>query len=484
MSTLSRLRVLLNVLTGSAAACAPHRAVVQGEFDRRSIALTHVSVIDVTGGPLRPDQTLIIAGNRIAAFGPSPSTPVPAGARAFELHNTFVIPGLWDMHVHLFRHSTSESVDVHERYFPLLLANGVTGVRDMWTTVEDFQTVRRWRRDEATGTLLGPRVAGSSTVVDGVPPIWPRGLGVKTAAEARRVVDSLVRGGAEFIKVYTRLPRDAYFAVVEEAKRLGVPFAGHLPLSIRAVEASDAGQKSIEHLGFVDDCSTARDRIVQLRQDTSLARPEGGIATLFLETYSNALCAALFRRFVTNGTWQVPTLSVLWRSTLAFDTLMLDPHLRYATDEERTAWSAQTRATSQRTTPRQAEVRRRRFQKSLDIVAGMQRAGVPILAGTDVGNPWRVAGFSLPGELAVFVQAGMPPLAALQTATINPAKYFGAIDSLGTVAEGKIADLVVLDANPLEDIRNTTRIRAVVVNGRLLTRAAIDSMLAAAEVRR
>ena len=462
------------------AICVTRQTAAQTRADAAPFALTHLTVIDVANGRSRPDQTLVVIGNRIARLGPSGRISVPSGARIIDARGRFVIPGLWDMHVHLFSHSADTSVDVHERYFPLFLANGVTGVRDMWTTVEDFQTVRRWRRDEAAGTLLGPRVMGSSTPLDGVPPIWPRGsIGIKTVAEARRVVDSLVRGGAEFIKVYTRLPRDAYFAIVGESKRLGVPFAGHLPLSIRAAEASDAGQKSIEHLGFRDDCSAARDRIVQLRQDTTLARPEGGIESLVLETYSDSLCAALFRRFVTNGTWQVPTLSALWRSTLAFDTLMLDPHLRYATDEERTAWSAQTRATSQRTTPRQAEVRRHRFQNALDILAGMQRAGVPILAGTDVGNPWLIAGFSLQDELAIFGQAGMPPLAALQTATINPARYFGALDSLGTIAAGKIADLVLLDGNPLKDVRNTRRIRAVVANGRFLTRAALDSLLSA-----
>ena len=476
MSRLSR------TILACVAICAPHHIQAQRRPDPSPFALSHVTVIDVAGGPSRADQTLVVIGNRIARLGPSPRTPVPDGARVIDAHGKFVIPGLWDMHVHLFRHSSKESVDVHERYFPLFLANGVTGARDMSTTVEDFQTVRRWRHDEAAGALLGPRVMGSSTVVDGVPPIWPRSIGVKTAAEARRVVDSLVRGGAEFIKVYTLLPRDAYFAIVDESKRLGVPFAGHLPLSIRAVEASDAGQKSIEHLGFMDDCSTARDRIVHLRQDTTLARPEGGLLQLFFNTYSDSLCAALFRRFVRNGTWQVPTLVVHRQSTLDFDTLMLDPHLRYVADEERTAWAAQTQAIAQRTTPRQAELRRRRFQRSLDIVAGMQRAGVPILAGTDVGNPWLAAGFSIHDELALFVQAGMPPLAALQTATINPARYLGALDSLGTIAEGKIADLVLLDANPLDDIRNTRRIRAVIVNGGILTRAALDSLLATVRV--
>ncbi|MDP9202022.1 MAG: amidohydrolase family protein [Gemmatimonadota bacterium] len=462
---------------------APHPAPAQGRADPAPIVLTHVTVIDVASGRSRPDQTLIVIGNRIARLGPSGTTPVANGARVIDAHRKFVIPGLWDMHVHLFRHSANAPADVHERYFPLFLANGVTGVRDMWTSLEDFRTLRNWRRGEAAGTLLGPRIAGSSTIVDGVPTIWPNSIGVTTAAEARRVVDSLVRGGAEFVKVYTGLSRDAYFAIADRSKSLGIPFAGHLPLSIGAAEASDAGQKSIEHLSFAEDCSTARDQLVQLHIDSTLARPEGGLPQLFLNTYSDSLCAALFRRFVRNGTWQVPTLVVLRQLNLAFDsTLMLDPYLRYVTNEERTAWTARKRAIAQRTTAREAEIRRRRFQKSLDIVAAMQRAGVPTLAGSDVGNPWLVPGYSLHDELALFVQAGMPPLAALQTATINPARYLGALDSLGTIAEGKIADLVLLDGNPLNDIRNTRRIRAVIANGRLLTRPALDSLLGTVQV--
>jgi imidazolonepropionase-like amidohydrolase len=469
-------RVALSVCV---ALWAPGQAPAQTRADAVPIALTHVTVIDVASGQSRPDQTLIVIGNRIARVGPSGTISVPGGATIIDARQKFVVPGFWDMHVHMFRHSANGPADAHDRYFPLFIANGVTGVRDMWTSLEDLKTVRRWRRDEAAGTLLGPRVAGSSTIVDGVPPIWAKSIGVATAAQARRVVDSLAQGGAEFIKVYTRLSRDAYFAIAERTRSLGIPFAGHLPLSVGAAEASDAGQKSIEHLQFADDCSTARDRLVELNIDTGLSRPQGGLPQLFLSTYSDSLCAALFRRFVANGTWQVPTLVVLRQSNLAFDTtLMLDPNLRYATNEERIAWTARKRDMAQRITARQAEFRRRRFQKSLDMVAAMQRSGVPLLAGSDVGNPWLVPGFSLHDELALFVQGGMPPLAALQTATINPARYLGALDSLGTIAEGKIADLVLLDGNPLKDIRHTRRIHAVIANGRLLTRAALDSLLA------
>jgi hypothetical protein len=181
--------------------CAPHQAQAQQRPDPSGLALTHVTVIDVTDGSSQVDQTLVVMGNRITRVGPSPRTPVPPSASVIDAHGRVAIPGLWDMHVHLFRHSGNTRADVHERYFPLFFANGVTGVRDMWTSLEDFQAVRAWHRDEATGSLLGPRVAGSSTIVDGVPTIWPKGsIGVMTAAEARRVVDSLARGGAEFIK--------------------------------------------------------------------------------------------------------------------------------------------------------------------------------------------------------------------------------------------------------------------------------------------
>ena len=442
------------------------------------LAFTHVTVVDVASGKLQADQALIIVGNRIARVGPAESTPVPPGATVIDAPRTFVIPGLWDMHVHLFRHFVNPPADVHDRYFALFLANGVTGVRDMWTTLEDYETISAWRRAAAAGALLGPRVEGSSTVVDGVPPIWPQSIHVTDPAAARRVVDSLAHGGAATIKVYTNLSRDVYFAIVTEAHRLGLPFAGHLPLSIRASEASDSGQKSIEHLGFIDDCSTALDSIVKLRMDPSLPRPEGGVAGLMLRTYSDSLCNALFRRFVKNGTWQVPTLAVQGMAGVQYDSVLAaDPHLPFITADERARWERRA-AQIPPLSPQQADARHRMIQLRLKIVGAMQRAGVPILAGTDVANPWIVAGFSLHDELAFFVQAGMTPLAALQTATLNPARYFGAVDSLGTVAPGKIADLVLLEANPLDDIRNTERIRAVVANGRFLSRPVLDSLLA------
>jgi hypothetical protein len=407
-------------------------AQAQGGPDRSSLALTHVTVVDVVTGASRADQTLIVSGNRIVHVGTSATTSVPRNARVVDGRGGFVIPGLWDMHVHLFRHAGPGPADVHGRYFPLFLANGVTGVRDMWTTLEDRLTLRAWRRDEATGTLLGPRVVGSSTLVDGPQSVWPTSIAVTSAPEARRVVDSLARGGAEMIKVYTDLGRDAYFAIVDETKRLGIPFAGHLPLSVTAAEASDAGQKSIEHLQFTDDCSTARDEIVRLRTDTTTHQPEGAIVALYLSTYSDSLCGALFRRFVKNRTWQVPTLTVFRMMGLTYDSaLATDPHVRYVTAEERATWTRRIRPLS----AAQADLRRTRRQKDLEIVAAMQRAGVPILAGTDIGNPWLVAGFSLHDELKLFVEAGMSPLAALQSATIAPARYFGALDSLGTVAE-------------------------------------------------
>jgi len=458
----------------------PEWVQAQRPLDRAALAVTHVTVIDVAGGATHPDQTLVVVGNRIARLGPSATTLAPRGASVVDASGAFVMPGLWDMHVHLFRHSGSPPADVHERYFPLFLANGVTGVRDMWTTLEDRLTLLAWRRDEATGALPGPRIVGSSTIVDGPKSIWAAAIHVANAVQARRVVDSLAQGGAEFIKVYTDLGRDAYFAIAAHTKRLGLPFAGHLPFSVTAAEASDAGQKSIEHLGFTDDCSMARDQIVRLRLDPSLPRPAGGVAQLYLSTYSDSMCGVLFRRFVQNDTWQVPTLVVHRMAGLTFDDARtLGVRMQYITPEERATWEQRIRPGS----PQAAETRRKVFQRDLDIVALMQRAGVPVLAGSDVANPWLIAGYSLHDELALFVQAGMSPLAALQTATINPARYLGALDSLGTVVEGKIADLVLLDANPLEDVRNVDRIRAVVANGRLLTRAALDSLLVTARQR-
>jgi Amidohydrolase family len=427
------------------------------------LALTHVTVIDVTGGPVRRDTTVLITGDRITAIGDSASISVPADAKEVDATGKFLIPGLWDMHVHWYVRDT----------FTLFTANGVTGVRQMFGNSD----LLRWRDQIAKGSLLGPRMVVASPIIDGPEPVWPNSIAVSNEAEGRKAVRRVKQWGADFVKVYALLPRDAYFGIADEAKQQGIAFVGHAPYSVSPGEASDAGQKSIEHLtGIMIECSDKetelRDKLV--KADSPGAR--GRVQATALETYDEKKAADLFARFVKNQTWQCPTLTVLRSSAYLGNESFRDGRLRYIARQLQERWS--------RRVPHRIggdNAAKQVFQKELAIVGAMRKAGVPILAGTDTGNPFCFPGFSLHEELALLVIAGLTPVEALRSATLNPAKFFGLDKTLGTIEQGKIADLVLLNANPLEDIRNTQRINAVISLGRLFDREALDKMLAEAE---
>jgi imidazolonepropionase-like amidohydrolase len=372
-------------------------------------------------------------------------------------------------------------------FLPLLIANGVTGVREMFSR---SAWVDSTRAAIARGAFAGPRIVGAGHILDGRPAIWPGSATATTADEGRRAVDSLRAAGADFIKVYSRLPREAYFAIAAEARRRGITFAGHVPTMVGAAEASDSGQRSIEHLtGLLSACSSAEDEI---RERLLAAFAAGGwdsvsTATRRLGGRSVAApdagrCRAIAERLVRNGTWLTPTITVL-RSTATLDDTMLarDPRLRYLPPAFVRSWDPRQDFRFRNLRPGDWANRRRALARQLEIITQLHRAGVPFLAGTDLSNPYVFPGFSLHDELSHMVRLGFSPLEALRTATLNPARYLGATDSLGTVAPGHLADLVLLEGDPLLDIANTRRIAAVVADGRVYDADAIAGLLAAAE---
>lgn len=405
-----------------------------------SLAITQVTVIDTASGSARADMTVVIGGNRVIELGKSDAVVLPKAISVVDGRGKFLLPGLWDMHVHLFNNSAQAGTNNSEYFFPLLVANGIVGVRDMWTDPEDIEVTRQWNRDIETGTLVGPRVTVSSRIVDGEPPTHPNSLVARTADEGRDAVRSLKATGAGFIKVYWSLSRETYFAIADEARKQGIPFEGHVPRVLDAAEASDAGQRTIEHMdGLNRGCTRADDRLL----------------------FDSARCESLADRFRRNGTWQVPTTVNFWDPA----GVDLDSRRRYA-PQQQGAW-----------------VRRENSNELSERVDRTMRRIGYFLAGTDISiqRPRIVPGFSLHDELALFIERGHTTAEALQAATVNAAKYLGKLDEFGTIEKNKRADLLLVDADPLADIRNTSRISAVVLNGRLLDRRELDRLLATAE---
>jgi len=436
-----------------------------------TLAITHVTVIDATGSAPQPDMTIIVKQGRIVGLGKSTVIQSPADAIAVDGAGKYLIPGLWDMHVHTV---FGDWLPRNEKVaLPLFVANGVTGVRDMGG---DLDVLEVWRSSIAAGRLLGPRMVIAGPMLDGPVPRFPSSAPVADAAQGRKVVDDLKARGVDFIKVQSLIPRDGYFAAADEAKKRGIVFVGHVPDAVRASEASNAGQKSIEHFtGIFEGCSTIEDQLIK--------GPKG--LGLNVKTYDAARAQTLIALMVKNQTWQVPTL--VWeRGQWLVDDIDLshDPLTKYAP----AAWKDRTWPMFVKDILKDMDtdplpVRKKFVQMELDMTLAMFRAGVPFMAGTDTAAGVHIfPGFSLHQELELFVRAGLTPMQALQTATLNPAKFLGTLADQGTVEPGKVADLVMLDANPLDDIANTKKIRAVVLAGRYFDRAALDRMLRGVEV--
>lgn len=423
---------------------------------RRSLALADVAVIDGKTA-LQPSRTVVITGDRIAALGAPGAVPIPPDAEVLDARGKYLIPGLWDMHGHLsYTKATA---------LPVLLANGVTGLRDCGGV---RQEIDGWRAQVRTGALAGPRIFRCGPALTARSSDYQRG--VTTGPEGRQAVRDLARAGVDFVKVHAAIPRDAYFGVMDEARKLDMAVAGHLPRAVSAAEASDAGQRTLEHVDTLFDG--------RLPSDGTAEQMAATIAKFRVEE-----APALFDRFARNGTWFTPTLGV---STFPYltklaglagghtsDDRYASPHSRKLTREVLAKYRSEL-------TPVFIGRYERTFDEYLKLVALMHKAGVALLAGSDFATSVIRPGFDLHEELRLLVTAGLPPVEALRTATSNPARCLGQRD-LGTIEAGRRADLVLLDRNPLQDVRNTQTIRAVIRDGKLLAREALEDLLASAE---
>ncbi len=427
-----------------ALACA---GIVRAAQAQQPTAFTNVTVIDGRSPTPRENRTVVVRGTRIVAEGPSASVSVPAGARILDGRGRFLVPGFWDMHVHTVMPGGRDVLRLY-------IANGVTGVRDM---AGDWQRLTALRADIARGALIGPRIVASGPYLEGGDqPIAH--LLVKTPADAAAAVDSLVRLGVDFVKVHGQLSPESYFAIARAARARRIPFAGHVSRAVGAAAASDSGQASIEHLlAIPNPCSAAE--VTELAPRFPVQAALGRCDT--------ADQAPLYERLKRNGTWVVPTLvAQVEIARWPKRDLPGDSVARYLPDSLRRLVAAIFPMVD--SVPPDAEVTGRRlFDKRVAVTGALFRAGVGILPGTDAPLRNSPPGFGLHEELLHFTRAGLTPFEALRAATLEPARFLGLADSSGTIEAGKVADLVLLTANPLLNIRNASRTAFVVANGRL-----------------
>jgi imidazolonepropionase-like amidohydrolase len=438
------------------------------------IAITHVTVINPGTSSVQPDSTVVITGDRVTAVSGAAHFQPPKNARVVDGTGRYLIPGLWDMHVHSAFGDWFPGG--REIILPLFVANGVTGVRDMGG---DVPVLFAWRWQIAAGEIVGPRMVVSGPMLDALLPDgklrFPSSVAVSTPESAVAAVDSLKVQGVDFIKVQSVISHDAYLAAAAEAHKQGLPIVGHVPDKVRIAEAIAAGQKSIEHLmGSFEGCSAEEEKFISGEGDLKL----------LLATYDQKKCDALIALLAKSQTWQVPTLA--WQRGGTFldqRDLQHQPLDKYVPAYWReVTWRRFTEEMMPGLLHDPLALRQEYFARNLQMVGAQHRAGVPFLAGTDAApGVYIMPGFSLHDELANFVEAGFSPMESLQTATSNPAKFLGTEATSGSIAPGKVADLVLLRANPLDDIHNTQEIEAVIANGRLFDRAALDGLLTQVE---
>jgi hypothetical protein len=444
------------------------------EPSSQTLVFTNVNIVDTRDGRILSDMTVVVRGSRIQGVARVGLIANDHNVHMINAAGKYMIPGLWDMDVH----TASPSAPWDERIiYPLYIANGVTGVRDMGGDPELLEQPRHQVEDSASPAphilFGGPFLPGgkSSTEI----------LGAQNPAEAREAVVRLKRRGANLLTIGADIPRDSYFALADEAVKLKIQFAGPVPDSITVAEASAAGQSSIERLsGILLACSSKEDALRQ-RWSQVLATQDvtfhAAVATLAMATSNPEKSWNLFVQLSNNNTWQVPAL--VWSQTMARmdDTnLTVDPPLKYVPISVQRQWELEQLRL--RKSPEALELAKKESARELELVNIMRRAGVQFMAGSDGPAPYVVPGISLHAELEWLVKSGFSPTQALQSATFNPALFLAKLDKFGLVETGRMADLVLLEANPLEDIQNTRKIAAVVIAGKYYSRPDLDKMLA------
>jgi imidazolonepropionase-like amidohydrolase len=438
-----------------------------------TIAIVDVTIVDAPGAGLVPGQTVLIEGGRITASGDVADISVPSTALVIQASGRYLLPALWDMHSHIY--AISPMLDL-----PLYIAYGVTNVRDMMSCPQAGDPFiacphekRRWTSEALTGQRVAPRIVATASFMANGPGMVDR-LGnvpgffdTATPEQARSFVQHFAES-VEAIKVYDRIPRDAYFALTEEAERLGVDVIGHRPHSVSAIEAAEH-QKSIEHARFILHES--------YKGSGELRRKAGTLQwhedrRRMLSEHDPQMANAIFEAMAKNGTWYVPTHLTRWADAYAEDVSVLeDPLLRYLHPLMKWQWLEDIDGTlAEDPSPEAREIYRQFYRSGLELTAAAHSAGVGILAGSD----YIVAGADVHRELEQLVLAGLTPDEALVAATLAPAEYFDLETQYGTVAVGKVADLLMVNGDPLTDIRNTQRIEAVIFNGNVYDRDALD----------
>ncbi len=463
---------------------------------RGDLIIQNTNIIDVENGRVLQGQSVSIRGRKIVSIESEVMHPSSEDIKIIDGSGKYLIPGFWDMHSHTWNAEYTRKV-----VFPLEIAHGVVGIRNMagdcygdrldCVNCARYEQIQEMRRDIREGALIGPEIHNASTFLDGRHTIKKESIIITTPKQGRKAVIKHKKENFDLLKVYDYLTPDVFSAIAEEAKKQQIPFAGHVPWTITVEEASEAGLKSIEHgFGLIIAVSGKEEtftgeRIQALQRDQFTRQDRFELQSDQMRriinrdqrafTFVDSLFRDLTRTLQENNTWLVPTFAMNFRGH-RYSEIADHDMMKYLPPTKREQWNRALENFSN--APDNLKLFSRLHGTTLQrMINKMHNASVGILAGTDCDVDLIVPGFHLHQELQFMVEAGLTPLEALQTATLNAAQYFKKASEMGTIEEGKRADMVLLEANPLENIMNTQRIRAVLSGGRLYNRSDLDRLL-------
>jgi imidazolonepropionase-like amidohydrolase len=445
--------LLLRIFAFCICAFATHAA------NADSAAFVNVNVITMNDDSVIPAQTVIISGDRIVSIGNVEVTVLPDDAEIIDGTDRYLLPGLTEMHGHV----TSTTADSLDSVLGLFVANGVTTVRGMLGRPAHLEL----RQRIIDQNVLGPRLITSGPSFNG--------NSVDSPKHAVEMLNAQFQAGYDFLKIHPGLTHSEFMAIADAANELGIPFAGHVPSDVGVLDALSAGISSIDHLdGYMQT-------LVSPNED-----PTGGVGGFFglllaadadesrIKKAAEATAAA--------GVWVVPTEALFEHSVNAVSAEDVGSwsEMKYVSRGTVNQWVNQKRELI--SDPKVSlELRMRAIELRRQIILALHRAGAGLLLGSDSPQRFNVPGFALHRELEYLVAAGLTPFDALRTGTVNPAVFFGSEVDAGTIEVGKVADLVLLDQNPLEDIKNIRRVHGTMLRGRWVNRPEIDAILARAE---
>lgn len=460
------IRAFYLFLLGLISSCSPKSSV--------DLLIKKASIISLGSGEIIQDQVILIQGDRILTTGGDTLLSQYEGIMEINAEGKFVLPGLWDNHVHF---GGAEYIDENEQLLPLYLAFGVTSVRDAAGDIP--LEVLKWRDEIAIGNRTGPRIFTSGPKIEGINSIWPGDLEVGSEEELDRALDSLVKLKVDFVKITDNaLSAELFLSATQKARKRGLPVSGHVHAGITLDEISLAGLSTIEHQGYALRAATSEE--TWIRNERAAGKMTAEEANLLqFQTLSDSVAEVNFRKFAKQGTGIVPTLlisrNIAYLDSLDFST---DTILNYLGPKLKESYQWRIDRYAKEDQPSR-ENRKRLYEASARLLPIMQKSGMKIIAGTDAGylNTYDYPGLGIHLELELMVKSGLSPLEALTASLINGPAYFGLEEDYGAVALGKKASLLILRNNPLEQIENTQSIESVMVEGKYFSRKDLDSML-------